>query len=48
VLEICSSDFWPFLVQHVLTMMFWNGNAYSVMFKICDLLFDFLFIKNYS
>jgi hypothetical protein len=36
------------LVQCFPTMRFWNGNLYPVMLEVCDLLFDFDFIRDYS
>jgi hypothetical protein len=46
--EVCPAGFWSCLVQDFFTIMFWNGNVYPVMFKVCDLLFDFDFIGDYS
>lgn len=34
------------LVQNFLTISFWNGNVYSVILKVYDLLFDFDFIMD--
>ena len=36
------------LVQYFLTMMFWNDNIYPVMLEVCDQLFYFDFIGDYS
>jgi hypothetical protein len=45
---VWPAAFWSCLVQYFFTMTFWNGNAYPVMFKVCDLLFNFDFIWDYS
>jgi hypothetical protein len=47
---VSSAGFSSCLVQYFLTMIFWNGNVYPVMFKVCDLLFFFFFdlIGDYS
>ena len=36
------------LIQHLLTMEFWNSNAYPVMLEVCDLLLDFDILRDYS
>lgn len=35
------------LVQYIFTEMFWNGNIYSVMLEVYELLSDFDFLVNY-
>ena len=47
-LEFAQLVFGLALVQYFLTMTFWNGNVYPVMLEVCDLLFDFDFIGDYS
>ena len=47
-LEFAQLVFCLALVQYFLTMTFWNGNVYPVMLEVCDLLFDFDFIGDYS
>ena len=47
-LEFAQLVFGLALVQYFLTMMFWNGNICPVMLEVCDLLFDFDFIGDYS
>jgi hypothetical protein len=46
--EVCPAGFWSSLVQYFLTVIFWNGNAYPVMFEVWDLLFHFDFIEDYN
>ena len=41
-------DFSLALVQDFLSMLFWNGNVYSVILEVGGLLFDFDFIGDYS
>ena len=36
------------LVWYLLTMTFWNHNIYPAVLEVCDLLFDFDFIGDYS
>ena len=36
------------LVQYFLIMKFWNGNVYPIMLEVCDLVFNFSFIGDYS
>jgi hypothetical protein len=36
------------LVQYFLTMTFWNSNVNSVILEVCDLLFNFDFLGDYS
>ena len=47
-LEFAQLAFGFALIQHFLTMMFWNGNVYPVMLEICDLLYNFDFIGHYT
>ena len=47
-LEFAQLAFGLALVQCFPTMRFWNGNVYPVMLEVCDLLFDFDFIRDYS
>ena len=47
-LECFHLAFGSALLQHFPTMMSWNGNVYPVMLEVCDLLFDFDFIGDYS
>ena len=42
---LSPAGLWSYLVQNFLTMTLWNGNVYTVMFKVCDLPFDFDFIR---
>ena len=36
------------LVQYFLTLTFWNSNVYPMVLEVCDLLFNFDFIGDYS
>ena len=36
------------MAQCFLIVMFWNDNVYPVMFEICDLLFDFNVLGDYT
>ena len=45
-LEFSQLVFGLALVQYFLTMTFWNGTVYPVMWEVRDLLFDF--IEDYS
>ena len=45
-LEFAQLAFGYSLVQYFFNMMFQNGNVYSVMLEVCDLLF--YFIGDYS
>ena len=47
-LEFAQLVFGLALVQYFLTMTFWNGNVYPVMLEVCDLLFNFDFLRDYS
>ena len=47
-LEFAQLVFGLALVQYFLPMMFWNCNVYPVMLKVCDLLFSFDLIGDYS
>ena len=47
-LEFAQLVFGLAVVQYFLTMMFWNGHIYPVMLEVCDLLFNFDFIGDYS
>ena len=46
-MEMKNLKFTP-LVQYFLTMTFWSGNVYPVMLEVCDLLFNFDFLRDYS
>ena len=49
---VSSAGLWPCLgsvfPNFGSVLPFWNGNVYLVMLEVCDLLFDFDFIGNYS
>ena len=40
-LEFALHVFCLAFVQYFLTMTFWNGNIYSMLLELCDLLFPF-------
>jgi hypothetical protein len=44
-LEFAQLVFGLALVQYFLTMMVWNGDVYSVMLEVFDMLFDFTFMQ---
>lgn len=46
-LEFAQLGFHLALVQHFLTVMFWNGDVYPMMLGLCDLLSHFYFIGDY-
>ena len=47
-LEFAQLVFGLAFAQYFLTVIFWNGNAYPVMFEVWDLLFHFDFIEDYN
>jgi hypothetical protein len=47
-LEFAQMVFDVALVYYFLIKAFWNDNEYPVVLEVCDLLFDFDFIGNYS
>jgi hypothetical protein len=46
-LKFAQLGFGLALFQYFLTMMFWTGNIYPVMFEVCFVLFNFYFIEDY-
>ena len=46
-LRVCPASFWPYFGP-VFPHLFWNGNLCPVMLDVCELLFYFDFIGDYS
>jgi hypothetical protein len=47
-LEFAHLVFGLTLVQYFHTMMFWKDNVYTIILEVCNLLFYFDFIGDYS
>ena len=47
-LEFAQLVFRLALAQYFLMITFWNGNVYPVMLEVCDVLFYFYFMRDYS
>ena len=45
-LKFVQMVFFLALAQDFLTTVFWNGNMYLVMLEVCDLLFDFIQLRD--